>query len=126
MLGVLHIFLSAMTENFLKFSPIADTSLLINNVLIIKNSIYKAESFLNNEKKFNNRLWCEFLINNLKYINVLTILRDRYINVTHCFTFYKSSKRCIINYVLFILIILKLILDLIQLMPILVLILQLI
>jgi hypothetical protein len=49
-------------------------SLLINNVLIIKNSTYKAESFLNNEKKFNNQLWCEFLINNLKYINVLTIL----------------------------------------------------
>jgi hypothetical protein len=47
-----------------------------------------------------------FLINKLKYINVLLLLRDRCIIFSHCFTFNKKSKRCstcyILNYILII------------------------
>ncbi len=60
---------------------------------------------MNGQKRRNNQLWVDFLIEKLKYINVLLLLRDRHIIVSHYFSFSKSSKRCLNFYLLYIVII---------------------
>ena len=81
-------------------------TLLFYNVLYINKSLLNSHKIITRFIKFNDILISELLINELKFINTILLLNTKYFDVNHSKIInVKSSKRCIINYIVFVLII---------------------